>query len=150
MTNLKNTHYKSSIGFFNNVAQSIEVTNTVANPLTVILGTKTLDTGVALAFDTADVDVRATGLYEINVNATLEGTVAGDITVGLTRNGIVLADTLRTITVVAGALDEVVINTVKYLNTCCRGDDIIGVVAYSDATATADITSVSGNVIKLA
>ena len=68
-----------------------------------------------------------------------------------TVKGEILPETLRTVTLVAGASQIVPLETVRNLNTCCQFTSRnIGIIAFSDGTGVGTVTRVSGNVIKLA
>lgn len=151
MNTFKKPHYKSAVQFYNATPQPIATTSLIANPVSMLLGNKVTDTGVAIDLMSNGVSVETTGLYRISADVNLVGTVAGDLTFALALNGEILPETIRTITAVAGASIVVPMETVRRLHTCYNFDEYsISVIAYSDGTGTGTVNRVSGNVVKQA
>lgn len=147
----KTTHYKSSVQFYGTTPQDILATTLITNPLTLALGNRVTDTGCAIDFRTNDISIESNGLYRASADVEVVGTTAGDVTFALTLNGEILPETLRTVTLVAGASQIVPLETVRNLNTCCQFTSRnIGIIAFSDGTGVGTVTRLSGNVIKLA
>jgi len=143
--------YKSAVQFFNTTDQEILATNIVTNPVTLALGSRVTDTGIALDFNAFDVDVEASGLYRFSVSLDTLGVTDGDITFAIAENGQVLPETLSTITAVAGITKLVTFETIRAINVCCGlSDHNFSIVAYSDGTGVATVTRLSGNAVKLA
>lgn len=102
MTNrYKNAHYKSAVQFYNSTDQEILATNTLTNPVIFSLGGRVTDSGVAIDFSNSDVGIEASGLYRISFNIDVLGDTAGDITFAIAENGIILPETISTISAVA-------------------------------------------------
>jgi len=148
----KNCHYKSAVQFYNSNTQPIVLADTQANPAILSLGSKVTDTGVAISFSSSGIDISKTGLYRISADIRFGGGTAGSITTAMTLNGVVLPETVTSETIgAAGTFSSVSIETVRQLNLCCvNTDDIIGFIAYSDGDAIGSVSSISGNVVKLA
>lgn len=143
--------YKSAVQFYNTTDQPILATNTITNPVTLALGARVTDTGIAIDFNAFDLDVEASGLYRISANLEILGVTAGDITVALVDNGQILQETVRDVTVTADATTIVPLETVIAINVCASIlDHKFSLVAYSDGTGVATVTRLSGNIVKLA
>lgn len=150
-TRYKNRNYKSAIQFYNATPQLITVDSLVTNPLTLAIGNIVTDTGCAFSVFNNGIYTDVSGLYGIDVDVNLEGTVAGEITFAIALNGEILPETLRTVTTVADAFQTLHMSTVRPLNVCNTfGQYNYSVVAFSDGTATGTVQRVSGNVVKLA
>lgn len=147
---LKNKNYKSTTQFYNNSVQNVLATNTVSNPLVLNIGTITCDTGCSLSENTNSVIVNSCGTYEISAEVTVLVGVAGSVSVAVSENGVILPETVRTLDLAAAANTVIPLETVHFVQTNCVSDGVLRVIAYSDGTATADVQSVSGNVVKLA
>lgn len=143
---LRNAHYKSTEQFFGTNNTEITAGNTITNPVIVSPIRNITVTGVAIE----DGVILATGTYRASADVIVEGTTAGLITIAIEDNGVVLPETVRTVTVGAGASIEITTETVRYWETCCSLNHSLDLIIYSDGTAVADITLVSGNIIKLA
>ena len=129
----KTTHYKSSVQFYGTTPQEILATTLITNPLTLALGNRVTDTGCAIDFGANDISIESNGLYRASADVEVVGTTAGDVTFALTLNGEILPETLRTVTLVAGASQIVPLETVRNLNTCCQfASRNIGIIAFSD------------------
>lgn len=152
MTNRYKTKcYKSAVQFLNTTDQPILATNTITNPVTLALGGRITDTGIAIDFNAYDLDVEASGLYRISVNLDSLGVTDGDITFAIAENGIILPETINTITAVAGITKLASFETIRAINVCCgRLDHNFSIVAYSDGTGVATVTRLAGNMVKLA
>lgn len=152
MTNRYKTKcYKSAVQFFNTTDQPILATNTIVNPVTLALGSRVTDTGIAIDFNAFDVDVEASGLYRISANIDSLGVTGGDITFAIAENGIILPETITTITAVADISKLAPLETIRTVNVCCGNiDHNFSVIAYSDGTGVATVTRISGNMVKLA
>ena len=151
VNNCKNSHYKSAVEFYTATLQALPVTALVANPITLNIGNRVTDTGVAFETTSNGVYIETSGLYRAKADIEVEGTTAGDVTFALALNGEILPETLRTVTLVADASQIVPLETVRRLFTCCQvGEWNISVVAFSDGTAVGTVNRVSGNIIKLA
>lgn len=151
MNRYKCKNYKSAIQFNNTTSQTVAATDIVSNPVILALGSRITDTGVALDFNSQDIQVETSGLYRISANLDILGVTAGDITYAIAVNGNILPETIRTITAVAGISEIVPTETIRELDTCCAISDYnITLVAFSDGTGAATIERVSGNVLKLA
>lgn len=151
MNRHKNAHYKSSVQFYNSTDQEILATNIVSNPAILSLGSRITDTGIALDFNALDIDVEASGLYRISANLDVLGVTAGDVTFAIAENGVVLPETISTITAVAGISELLPLETVREVNVCCGiSNHNFSIVAYSDGTGVATVERLAGNAIKLA
>lgn len=147
----KNRNYKSSIQFYSNTPVDLEATSLIANPITVPLGGKVTDTGLAFELANNSIEVECSGLYVIDADVNIVGTVAGDVYFAIALNGVVLPETIRTITTAADIYREIHTRTVKALNVCNSLNEYnFSIVAWSDGTGTTTIERVAGNVIKLA
>ena len=148
----KNKNYKSSMQFFNTVAQDIASTSIVINPVIVDIGETVTDTGCAFDFSARRVQVNAHGLYRFSANVNILGGTAGLVTVAMTLDGVVIPETIKTVDIGSATTEvEVSVETIRRLNTCCNySGHSIGLIAYSDGTAVGIIDSVSGNALKLA
>lgn len=143
--------YKSAVQFYNTTDQPILATNTITNPVTLALGARVTDTGVAIDFNAFDLDVEASGLYRISVNLDSLGVTGGDITFAIAENGVILPETLSTITAVADITKLASFETIRTVNTCYGvPDHNFSLVAFSDGTGVATVTRLSGNIVKLA
>lgn len=143
---LKNAHYKSTEQFFGTTNTEVLAANTVANPVRLQPVRVITDTGVAID----DGVILSAGTYRLSVDATLEGTTGGVITVAIKDNENTLPETVRSATVGADTTVSIHTETVRYFEACCYANHATDFIIYSDGTAVADITSVSGNIIKLA
>lgn len=147
----KNRNYKSAIQFYNVTPQLLTVDSVVTNPLTLAIGNIVTDTGCAFSVFNNNVNVDVSGLYNIDVDVNLEGTVAGEVTFAIALNGEILPETLRTVTTVADAWQVIHLGTERLINICNTfGQYNLSVVAFSDGTATGTIQRVSGNITKMA
>lgn len=146
MRKLKNAHYKSTEQFFGATNTTVEAGNTISNPVIVAPVRNITETGVAID----NGNILATGTYRVSADVILEGTTAGLMTIAVENNGVTLPETVRTVTVGAGESVEITTETVRYWETCCSVSHSLDLVIYSDGTAVADITLISGNIIKLA
>lgn len=147
----KNRNYKSAVQFYNTTDQEVLATNTIANPVTLALGSRATDTGVAIDFNAFDLDVEASGLYRISVNMDVLGVTASDISFAIAENGVILPETLSTITAVAGISELIPFETIRAINVCAGLlEHNFSVVAFSDGTGAATVTRLAGNIVKLA
>ena len=147
----KNKNYKSAIQFINTSEQTLTATTLVGNPIIVGLGGKITDTGLAFDLDNNSISINCGGLYVIDADVNITGTVAGDVYFAIALNGIVLPETIRTITTAAGIYREIHTRTVRAINLCNTFSDYnFTIVAWSDGTGTTTIERVAGNAIKLA
>lgn len=143
---LKNCHYKSTQQFYTTATQELTAANTIANPIVPNSYRIVTDTGVAID----DGVVLATGTYRLSGDVTLEGTTAGVVTVAITDNTTALPETVISATVGSGETVSIHTETVRYFESCCNIQHPFDLVVYSDGTAVADVTLMSGNIIKLA
>lgn len=152
MTNRYKTRcYKSAVQFFNTTDQPILATNTTTNPVTLALGTRVTDTGIAIDFNAFDIDVEASGLYRISATLDVLGVTAGDVSFAIAENGQILPETLNTITAVAGISELISFETIRAINVCCGSTDHnFSIVAFSDGTGVATVERLAGNIVKLA
>lgn len=147
----KNKNYKSAVQLYNSTPQLLTVDSLITNTLTVALGNKVTDTGCALEYSNNAVYVECNGIYNVDVDINIEGTVAGEVTFAIALNGEILPETIRTVTTVADAFQTIHTGTERVINICNTfGEYNFSVVAFSDGTATATIARVSGNVTKMA
>ena len=142
---LRNAHYKSTEQILGG-SGTVEAGNTATNPVRLSRTRNITETGVAIE----DGVILATGTYRVSGDVVVEGTTAGDITIQIEDNGTALPETVRTVTVDAGASVEITTETVRYWETCCSMQHSLDLVIFSDGTAVADIVLISGNIIKLA
>lgn len=145
----KNRNYKSALQFYNATQQLLTATSLVANPITVDLGGKVTDTGLAFDFSDNSISVECSGLYAIEADVNITGTVAGDVYFAIALNGIVLPETIRTITTAPAIYREIHTSTVRVLNAFNTTNEF-SIVAWSDGTGTTTIERVAGNITKLA
>lgn len=150
MQNLKNCHYKSALQWFNSTVQNLLATVLVTNPIILGLGGIITDTGVAIERGFNSIGVKASGLYRISADITSVGVTDGDITFAVAKDGVILPETAKTISAVAGISKVVQLETVRYFNNCLSVNNNLTIVAYTDGTGVTDVTAVSGNIIKLA
>lgn len=150
MNRYKDTHYKSTTQFYNTAVQNVLATNLVGNPLTLNLGGEVTDTGCAINFQQTLIDIESRGLYDVDIDLIVEGVTAGDVTLAITNNGVILPETVRTLNVVATVAEVITLGTVRLFNVCCGADTNLRVIAYSDGTGVANVNLVSGSVVKLA
>ena len=144
-------NYKSAVQFYNSGTQAIEDTDIVTSPVILALGSRVTDTGVAIDFNSFDVDVDNSGLYRISATLDVLGVTAGDVTFAIALNGQILPETINTITAVAGISELVSFETIRVVNACCVNSDFnFSVVAFSDGTGEATVERLSGNALKLA
>lgn len=147
----KCAHYKSALQFYNTTSQDILATNTATNPVIFALGSRVTDTGVSLDFSSFDVNVEASGLYRISVNLDVLGTTAGDITFAIAEDGVILPETISTITAVAEISELISFETIREVSVCCGNrEHSFTIIAFSDGTGVAEVQRLSGNVVKLA
>lgn len=147
----KNKNYKSSIQFYGTSPQLLTATSLIANPITVNLGGKVTDTGLAFDFSSNSIEVECSGLYRFSADVNIEGTVAGNVFFAIALNGVVLPETIRTITTAAAIYREIHTETVRPINVCNSLSEYnFSIVAWSDGTGTTTIQRVAGNAIKLA
>ena len=145
----KNRNYKSALQYFNTTAQAVAATDLAVNPVIIDLGATVTDTGAAFDFKGRSFDVCYSGLYAFETDITIDGTAAGDVTFAIVLDGVVLPETVRTITQVADVEKVVHLSTVRQLKTCCSiSEHNVYLIAYSDGTGTGTIVQVSGNAIK--
>lgn len=147
----KNKNYKSAIQFFNSSPQEILATSLITNPITLSLGTKVTDTGIAIDFNTNSFDIESSGLYRISVTLDVLGVTPGDVSFAIALNGEILPETINTITAVAGISELISFETIRTVRACCALTDFsFSVVAFSDGTGVATVEKLSGNAVKLA
>lgn len=148
----KNRNYKSAVEFYNNATQTLAVTNTVANPLSLnFLGNLVTNTGIAIDIETNAIDIECSGLYRIYSDIEFTSTAAGVITMALTLDGVVLPETVKNRTVGATGTIFIPTETIRALNVCNTiNQHSIGLIIYSDGVATGTVNRVSGNAVKLA
>lgn len=152
MTNRYKTKcYKSAIQFYNTTDQPILATNTIVNPVTLALGARVTDTGIAIDFNAFDLDVEVSGLYRISINLDSLGVTGGDITFAIAENGQILPETISTITAVADITKLASFETIRAINVCNgNADHNFSLIAFSDGTGVATVTRLAGNIVKLA
>ena len=152
MNKYKNKNYKSALQYFNTVPQTVAATTTAIAPYIVDLGGTVTDTGCAFDFKGRSFDVDYSGLYHFGNTISLAGTATGILAVAITLDGIPLPETNKLVTVGAGVVTDIYIDTRRALKTCCGiSNHTIGLAIYStDATGAATITNISGNALKLA
>ena len=147
----KNRNYKSALQFYSATQQPLAATNLIANPITVLLGAKVTDTGLAFEMDNNTISVECSGLYKITADVNIVGETAGEVYFAIAFNGIVLPETIRTITTAADIYREINKSTVRTINLCnAISEQIFSIIAWSDGTATTVIDRVAGNIVKLA
>lgn len=147
----KNRNYKSALQFYSATQQPLAATNLIANPITVSLGAKVTDTGLAFEMDNNTISVECSGLYKITADVNIVGETAGEVYFAIALNGIVLPETIRTITTAADIYREIHTGTVRAINLCnVLSEYNITVIAWSDGTGTTTIDRVAGNIVKLA
>lgn len=146
---LKNAHYKSTEQFYTTANVEVGAANTVANPIALanVNGIRTVtDTGVSID----DWTILATGTYRLSGDVVLEGITAGVVSIAITRDGVILPETVRSATVDAGETASLHTETVRYYETCCSIKHVMDLILYTDGTAVATSTMMAGNIIKLA
>lgn len=144
-------NYKSAVQFYNSGTQAIQDTDIVTSPVILALGSRVTDTGVAIDFNSFDVDVDNSGLYRISATLDVLGVTAGDVTFAIALNGQILQETISTITAVAGISEIISFETIRAVNVCCANNDFnFSIVAFSDGTGEATVERLSGNALKLA
>lgn len=147
----KTKNYKSALQFLNATPIDLTATSLIANPITVPLGNKVTDTGLAFDLSNNSIEVNCSGLYLIDADVNITGTVAGDVFFAIALNGVVLPETIRTITTAADIYREIHTRTVRPINLCnALSEYNFSIVAWSDGTGTTTIERVAGNAIKLA
>lgn len=151
MNRYKTKCYKSAVQFYNSTSQAIAATDLITSPVILNLGSRVTDTGIAIDFNSSDIDIEASGLYRISASLEILGVTGGDITFGIALNGQLLPETLNTVTAVAAISEIVSFETVRAINVCCGNTDYnFTIVAFSDGTGAASIERLSGNAVKLA
>lgn len=150
MNRYKNSHYKSAVQFYNSTDQEILATNIATNPVIFGLGSRVTDTGISIDFNSFDIGIESSGLYRISANLDVLGVTAGDVTFAIADNGIILPDTISTITAVADISELISLETIREFNVCCNSDHNLSIVAFSDGTGVATVERLSGNAVKLA
>lgn len=147
----KTKNYKSALQFLNATPLDLAATSLIGNPITVPLGNKITDTGLAFDLSNNAIEVNCSGLYVIDADVNITGTVAGDVFFAIALNGVVLPETIRTITTAADIYREIHTRTVRPINLCNSLSEYnFSIVAWSDGTGTTTIERVAGNAIKLA
>lgn len=148
----KNKNYKSAVEFYNTATQTLAVTNTAANPLTLnLVGTVVTNTGVAIDLEQSAIDIECSGLYRVYADIEFTSTAAGVITMALTLDGNILPETIKVRTVGATGTIFIPTETIRRLATCCALErHTFGLIIYSDGAAAGTIGRVSGNAVKLA
>lgn len=146
---LKNAHYKSTEEFYTTANVEVGAANTVSNPIS-LMNTNGIrivtDTGVAIE----DGIILATGTYGLSGDVVLEGITAGVVSIAITKDGVILPETIRSATVDAGATASLHTETVRYFETCCSIKHVMDLILYTDGTAVATATLMAGNIVKLA
>lgn len=147
----KTRNYKSALQFLNATPLDLAATSLIANPITVPLGNEVTDTGLAFDLSNNSIEVNCSGLYVIDADVNITGTVAGDVFFAIALNGVVLPETIRTITTAADIYREIHTRTVRPINVCNSLNEYnFSIVAWSDGTGTTTIERVAGNIVKLA
>lgn len=145
----KNKNYKSAVQTFNTATQPITATDVITNYVTLALGNKVTDTGMALEVGNNGVYVECSGLYRVDAIVNVDGTTGGQIFFALAMNGEVLPETIEEVTMVADVTKVVPLKTERVINICNTfGEYNFSVLAWSDGTAVGDVIRVSMTVVK--
>lgn len=143
--NLKNCHYKTSEAVYNPNPQAL----TFGRQALTLTGTVITDTGVGATVNGNDITISTPGLYYIAADLTAAATEAGDITLALSRDSLLLPSTERTITAGAGATVSLHSEEILYIPIACGGaSPVFNVVAA--AAGAGRVSLVSARLVKLA
>ena len=141
----KNPHYKSTVEFFNNVAQTLSSTESALN----LIGTEVTNTGIAINVNGNSVNIKYPGTYRLHASVSVDITTAGDITAQIYMNGVALPETLKTMTMTVGN-SIIDIDTIRFINSNCTESTQMQLLIKTDGTAVGSVELLSGNVEKLA
>lgn len=113
---MKNPHYKSAVETYNTATQAL---TTTPAPLG-LTGTVLTNTGVSLDPEQAAVKINNAGLYRASANIQATATAAGDIVIGLYLDGVLLPETLRTVTAAADASVSITTDMLRSIPCDCN------------------------------
>lgn len=140
----KNPRYKSTVMTNNSSSQTI---GNAAAPLT-LLGTAVTNTGVAINPEASSISVTYPGTFLITADVIFTATTAGQITLQLYSDGVVLPETVTTITAPIGAT-AINTSTIRRLVPNCQNPINVQVYVNTDGTAVGNVTKVVTKAIKL-
>lgn len=89
--------------------------------------------GPNLMLSGGNVVIEGKGYYDVDVNINLEGTVAGDVTLSLYRDGVRVPGATATVTTAVGSMYSVTIPCIVR-ETCCCESEITVVISENAAT----------------
>lgn len=113
---MKNPHYKSAVETYNTATQALTITPA---PLG-LTGTVLTNTGVSLDPEQAAVKINNAGLYQARANVQALATAAGDIVIGLYLDGVLLPETLRTVTAAADSAVSITTDMLRSIPCDCN------------------------------
>jgi hypothetical protein len=112
-----------------------------------ILGGEVTSTGKCINAQASGFSVKASGLYRIGFDVTLDPTAAGTAAIQMTKDGVAMPEAVATVTTVANALVTVHVETTRYIAVPCHVNSPAYGVVSSGVAGT--VTHVTGYAVKL-
>ena len=112
-----------------------------------ILGGEVTSTGKCINAQASGFSVKASGLYRIGFDVTLDPTAAGTAVIQMTKDGVAMPEAVATVTTVANALVTVHVETTRYIAVPCHVNSPAYGVVSSGVAGT--VTHVTGYAVKL-
>lgn len=147
-TSRKNCNQKSCVQYYNTNVQEL----IAGESLTLAVGNRAVDTGVSIEAEPQAYVVVKNGLYTVSADIVIESTAAGNATVAVYRNGVVLPCTFRTVRVPATGDAEIHTETRFIVDDCCCKNiaETFTFVLISEDTAAGNIVQFCSGIYKLA
>lgn len=143
----KTCHDKSCQRFYNNNPQAIAVGGTTQ---LVIKGNKVVDSGISIETESQNYTVVKRGLYHISADVVIEGVTAGDVTLSVLMDGVVLPCTIKPATLAAGGFTQIHTETDLCLTSCCCDVNHTFTFVLTSTTGAGNVTQFCSGVLKLA
>jgi hypothetical protein len=112
-----------------------------------ILGGEVTSTGKCINAQASGFNVKASGLYRIGFDVTLDPTAAGTAIIQMTKDGVAMPEAVATVTTVANTLITVHVETTRYIAVPCHVNSPAYGVNSSGVAGT--VTHVTGYAVKL-
>lgn len=112
-----------------------------------ILGGEVTSTGKCINAQSSGFNVKASGLYRIGFDVTLNPTAAGTAIIQMTKDGVAMPEAVATVTTVANALITVHVETTRYIAVPCHVNSPAYGITSSGVAGT--VTHVTGYAVKL-
>lgn len=141
---MKNPHYKSAVETYNTATQAL---TTTPAPLG-LTGTVLTNTGVSLDPEQAAVKINNAGLYRASANVQATATAAGIVAMALYLDGVMLPETLRTVTAAENATVSITTDMLRSIPCDCNAHTLQLYGWVVGATTAANVTFAQLAVVK--